>query len=136
MEWDLLAMGAGLAVGTLLAFRFANIHLERGPYAVLLAAIVMPYVMLAVETNEPDLLLHGLVALGFTAVAMAGARWNLWLVVFGFVAHAAFDGVLHYTLLSAPTPDWYGPLCLGYDLVIAAGLAGFLAQGQKLSDMT
>ena len=138
MELELkeLAVGVGLGILTLLMFRAANIHRERGTYAVLLAAITMPYVMMAVETHEPDFIRHCLIALGFTAVAMAGARWNLWLVVAGLIAHAAFDGVLHYTPLLAPTPGWYGPLCLGYDLVLATGLAGFLVQGKKLSDMT
>ena len=136
LELKELVVGVGLGTATLLIFRLADIHRERGTYAVLLAAVVMPYVMMAVETHEPDVLRHALIALGFALVAMAGARWNLWLVVAGFAAHAAFNGILHYTPLLAPTPGWYGPVCLGFDLMLAAGLAGFLAQGRKLSDMT
>ena len=136
LELKELVVGAGLGAATLLIFRLVDIHRERGSYAVLLVAVAVPYVMMAVETHEPDLFRHVLLGLGFAAVAMAGARWNLWLVVAGFVAHAVFNGMLHYTPLPAPTPGWYGPVCLGYDLILAAGLAGFLAQGRKLSDMS
>ena len=137
MELELkeLLVGAGLGIAALLVFRLAKIHRERGPYAVLLVAVTVPYVMMAVETHEPDLLRHILIAIGFTSLAMIGARFNLWLVVLGFVGHALLDGVLHHTPLVAPTPGWYGPVCLGFNLIVAAGLAGFLAQGNKLSEM-
>ena len=136
MELKDLAIGAGLALLVLLIFRLANIHRERGSYAVLLLAVVLPHVVVAADTHEADLLYQGLILSGFTAIAMAGARWNLWLVVFGFVAHAALVAIAHYTSLLELTPTWYGAVCLGFDLVIAIGLAGFLAQGRKLSDMT
>lgn len=136
LELKELVVGAGLGVATLLMFRFVDIHRERGTYAVLLAAVAVPYVMMAVETHEPDFLRHALIGLGFAAIGLAGARWNLWLVVFGFVAHAAFCAALHYIPLHASTPGWYGPVCVGYCLVLAAGLAGFLVQGRKVSDMT
>ena len=136
LELKELFVGAGLGAASLLLFRLVDIHRERGTYAVLLAAIAMPYVMMAVETHEPDFLRHAMIGLGFAAIGLAGARWSLWLVVAGFVAHAAFCGALHYIPLHAPTPGWYGPVCIGYSLMMAVGLAGFLAQGRKLSDMT
>lgn len=137
MELELkeLAVGVGLGVLTLLMFRVANIHRDRGAYAVLLIAVAAPYVMMAVETHEPDVLRHVLFGLFFTAVAVIGARWKPSLIAAGFVAHAAFDGILHYTPLLAPTPGWYGPVCIGFDLVLAAGLAVFLAPSNPSSDM-
>lgn len=136
LEIKELAVGAGLAIIVLLCFRFGKIHREKGSYVVLLAGVAMPYVMWAIETHEPDTLKHALIASGFVAIGLAGARWNLWLVVFGLLAHAIFAGVLQFSSLPAPTPGWYGPVCLSFDVSIALGLAGFLAQGDKLSDMT
>jgi len=92
--------------------------------------------MFAIETPEPDEWLHVLIAGLFSVVAIIGARWSLWIVVLGFLAHGIFDTVLHYTSLHTPNPDWYGPFCLGFDVALALGLAGFLAQGDKLSDMS
>lgn len=136
LELNELAVGFGLAVLLLLAFRFARIHRERGVYAILLICAALPYVMFAVETHEHDLINHLTFASIFSIIAFAGARWNLWYVVLGFIGHAIFAGTLHFTSLLAPTPGWYGPLCMGFELTIALGLAGFLSQGDKLSDMT
>ena len=136
LEVKELVVGAALGVAVLLVFRFARIHRERGSYAVLLAAITLPYVMFAIESHETDALHQTAISVAFIAIAVLGARYNLWLVVFGFAAHAVYDAVMHHTSLMVATPGWYGPVCLGFDLVLAMGLAGFLAQGDKLSDMT
>ena len=136
LELKELALGVLLAVVMLGVFRFARMHRQRGSYAVLLMSVVFPYVMFAVETHEPDLIGHSLVATFFCLLAIFGARWNLWIVVFGFLAHALFGGTLHYTSLLAPTPGWYGPLCVGFNVAVALGLAGFLSQDHKLRDMT
>jgi len=136
LELKELAVGVIVAIVVLLAFRVANIHRERGSYAVLLVGVAAPYLMFAIETHEPDELKHAIIGLIFVAIAIMGARWNLWIIVAGFIAHGIFNAVLQLTPLPAPTPGWYGPFCFWFDFTIAAGLAGFLAQGRKLSDMT
>ena len=135
-EFKELTIGIGLALVVLLIFRFTKVHRERGSYAVLLAAAAAPYLMWALETHEPDALRHALIMLSFVTIAFIGARWNLWITAAAFVGHGVFAGILQYSNIPAPTPGWYGPICLSFDITIAIGLAGFLAQGEKLSDMT
>lgn len=136
LELKELAIGAALGIVTLIAFRVGGIHRERGTYAVLLVAITVPYIISAIETHETDTMYHAGFAVMFAAIALIGARLNLWLVVLGLLGHAIFDGMHHYTGIIAPTPGWYGPVCLGFDLSVAAGLAGFLLQGHTPRNMS
>lgn len=135
-EFKELSIGVGLALIVLLTFRICKIHRERGPYGVLLAGTAAPYLMWALETHEPDALQHAVLMLAFVFIGFVGVRWSLWITVLAFMGHGIFAGTLQYAGFPAPTPGWYGPLCCSFDIAIAIGLAGFLAQGEKLSDMT
>ena len=135
LELKEISAGIVLALCVLLAFRFARIHRERGVYAVVLVAASLPYVMFAVQTWKTDLANSIAFSVLVGVLAIAGARWTMWLVAGGFVLHGIYAGVLHYTSLFAPTPCWYGPVCMSFDFAMALGLAGYIVQGNKASDM-
>lgn len=131
-----IAIGAGLGILVLGLFRFARIHREHGTYAVLLLMIAAVYPIMALHFGEPELSrLHVVLAAAFGVCALVGARLNLWIVVAGLAAHGALDIALHQNVLQSPAQAWYMSLCAGFDLAIAAGLAGFLLQGQTPKEM-
>jgi hypothetical protein len=38
----------------------------------------------------------------------------------GYLGHAAWDAIHHHKAVDTVIPDWYVPLCIGYDLVVGA----------------
>jgi len=131
-----VAMGAGMGIVVLALFRFARIHREHGTYAVLLMMIAAVYPIMSLHFGEFELSrLHIALAAAFGACALIGARLNLWIVVAGLAAHGLFDFAMYTDAIESPAQAWYLALCCGFDLAVAAGLAGFLLQGQTPREM-
>ena len=120
-----LFTGSGLAVLSL------PLHLLLpAPTSVLLAALTLAFIAgvylgfafidgrLWVITTEL------VVALAFTAAALAAAlSWPAWVAV-GIAAHGLWDWAHHRERVPTRMPHWYVPFCALYDWVYAAGLLG------------
>ena len=118
-----LFTGSGLAVLSL------PLHLLLpAPTSVLLAALTLAFIAgvylgfafidgrLWVITTEL------VIALAFTAAALAAAlSWPAWVAV-GIAAHGLWDWAHHRERVPTRMPRWYVPFCAIYDWVYAAGL--------------
>jgi hypothetical protein len=126
-----------LLVGALLAFSvglFATgvgLDRDRAFYPVVTIVVASYYVLFAVMgASTHALVLESLVGAVFLAVAAAGFRWSLWVVVIALAAHGIFD-LIHATVISNPgVPGWWPEFCLTYDVTAAAYLAWLLKSGR------
>lgn len=100
---------------------------DRAFYPTVLVVIASYYVLFAVMGGSVHAMaVEAIVMTGFLAVAVAGFKTNLWLVVAALGAHGIFDFV-HGHLVSNPgVPAWWPAFCLTYDLVAAGFLAWLL----------
>ena len=90
------------------------------------AAIALFYVVFAFENASlSTAVTHGLIASVFLAVAIVGARTSMWWVVLALAGHGTFDALAHL-FANDPSPEWWGPFCLGVDVVLSGWLAALL----------
>ncbi len=120
-------MGAVLALAVGLFGTTVGLDRERGFYPTVTIVIASLYALFAVMgASTNTLLLESAAGAVFLAVAVAGFRLSLWLVVFALAAHGVFD-LVHGRLISNPgVPVWWPAFCLTYDLTAAAYLAWLL----------
>lgn len=86
-------------------------------YGATLVYIAAVYVGPALARGAPGDVLEILASLGFFALAVAGIAGADALLSAGYILHGMWDAFhvdLAYTLL----PDWYAPLCIGFDWVV------------------
>jgi hypothetical protein len=55
----------------------------------------------------------------FTTLAVVGLKYSPWVLAGAWFAHIAWDTLLHPQNM-AFVPQWYPPLCIGFDLVVGA----------------
>src|SRR5205085_9817345 len=66
----------------------------------------------------------------FLAMAVAGFRSSLWLVVVALMAHGIFDFVRGTAIANPGVPVWWPQFCLTYDVAAAGYLAWLLKSGR------
>jgi hypothetical protein len=110
-----------LAVGGLATA--VGLDRDRAFYPTVLIVIASYYVLFAVVGESTRaLVVEAVVAIAFLAVAIAGFRYSLWLVVAGLAAHGILD-VFHDRVIANPgVPTWWPAFCLTYDGVAAGYL--------------
>ena len=121
MVWPLLA---GLAFGgaTIGVLRATSMDRDRATGPILLAAIALFYPVFAIEHRDAaEITLHVATALAFLATAVIGHARGLILVAVAIIGHGLFDLAAHM-LSDGPAPRWWGPFCLGVDVVLGAWL--------------
>lgn len=114
----LLALGVG-AFATAVGF-----DRDRAFYPAVLVVIAGYYVLFAVMGGRPDaLIIEVCLMAGFVTAAVAGFKWNLWLVVTALVGHGLLDAVHSRVVDNPGVPAFWPMFCLAFD-VIAAGYLG------------
>ena len=79
----------------------------------------------AIGSSTPALVLECLIASAFLALAVAGFKKNLWLIVAALAGHGVFD-LLHHLFIQNPgVPVWWPGFCLSFD-VLAGGFVAVL----------
>lgn len=124
-------------VGALLAFtvgllaRAIGLDRDRAFYPTVTIVIASYYALFAVMgASTHALVLESLVGAVFLAVAVAGFRSSLWVVVAALAAHGIFD-LTHGSVIANPgVPGWWPPFCLTYDVTAATYLAWLLRTGR------
>ena len=111
-----------LAVGGLATA--VGLDRDRAFYPTVLIVIASYYALFAVVGESTHaLVVEAAVASAFLAVAIAGFRYSLWLVVAALAAHGILD-VFHGRVIANPgVPIWWPAFCLAYDGVAAGYLA-------------
>jgi len=133
------ALIAGAALASLLVlFARRGRPGSRRVYAVGLVVAALLYVLFAILGNAPALWigieLLGLVLFGFAAYM--GVRAPS-LLILGWIAHVAWDVVLHVGAEGADyTPAWYPWLCVSFDLAIACAVLWTVARRGPAQDRT
>jgi hypothetical protein len=120
-------------VGAILAFAVGGLATvvgldrDRAFYPTVLIVIASYYVLFAVMGESTHaLFVEAVVATAFLAVAIAGFKYSLWLVVAALAAHGILD-VFHGQVIANPgVPAWWPAFCLAFDGVAAAYLAFLL----------
>lgn len=126
-----------ILIGTFLAFAVGlaatgvGLDRDRAFYPTVTIVIASYYALFAVMGASPHALLHeSLVGAAFVAVAIAGFRSSLWLVVVVLAAHGIFD-LAHAKVISNPgVPGWWPEFCLMYDVTAAGYLSWLLKSGR------
>jgi hypothetical protein len=116
----LAAVATGAVAG--LGFCLALARWQRANVTTLLCLslvyIAAIYVGPTVGNFAPGALFDATMSLVFFGVAAAALRGNRWLLAAGYFGHGALDAV-HGPVLEAMLPNWYAPMCLGFDWAVA-----------------
>ena len=117
----LVGVMLALAVGGLATA--VGLDRDRAFYPTVLIVIASYYALFAVVGDSTQaLVVEAVVATAFLAVAIAGFRSSLWLVVAALAAHGILD-IFHGQVIANPgVPPWWPAFCLAYDGVAAGYL--------------
>jgi hypothetical protein len=120
-------------IGTVLAAvvcafaMLAGFDRDRVFYPTLLMPIATYYVLFAVMgSSTPAVLVESLVAAAFLALALAGFKRNLWVVVAAIAGHGVFDFFHDLFIRNPGTPVWWPGFCGSFDILAAGFLAMLL----------
>lgn len=120
-----LACAVGL-LGTLVGY-----ERDRSFYPTIMTVIASYYALFAVIGGSLRVLAAELVPIAaFLAVAIAGYKRSLWLVVAALAAHGVFDAMHGRLITNAGVPTWWPQFCLAFDVVAAAYLASLLVRSR------
>ena len=98
-------------------------------YPTLVTVIATYYILFAViGSSTPVLALESLIAGAFLALAVAGFKKNLWLIVAALAGHGVFDFFHHLFIQNPGVPVWWPGFCLSFDVFAGGFLAMLLAR--------
>lgn len=112
-----LALFAGVALALPYLFYAARAREARRLFAAGLVVAACIYVLFAAAAGTKLLMEIGGVAV-FGILAYVGVRHSVYVLALGWVAHVAWDLLLH------PSDWWYPVACIGFDLVVAGAILG------------
>ena len=120
-----LAIGVVLALGAIGLLRATGMDRDRATGPITLTAIALFYVVFAIENGEPaDIAIHTAIAGAFILLAVLGHARGLVLVGAAMIGHGLFDVTMAF-VDGNPAPGWWGPFCLGVDVVLGVWLIAF-----------
>lgn len=114
--------------------RLAGFDRDRVFYPMVLVMIALLYVLFAVMGGSVHaLIVDSFIATVFIAVAFAGFKHSLWLIVAGLAAHGLMDMVHPHFVNNPGVPVFWPSFCMAYDVVAAAFLAWLLKRSNLRS---
>jgi hypothetical protein len=117
-------IGVILALSTVAFARLVGFDRDRAFYPIVLVIIASYYVLFAVMGGSTRaLIIESIVMTAFVAIAVAGFKFNIWLVVAALAGHGIFDLVHGYLITNPGVPAWWPQFCLAYDVVVGAVVA-------------
>lgn len=124
----LLALAVGVGASAI------GFDKDRSFYSTILMVIASYYLLFAAMAGSAGVLGVELVAfVGFSILALLGARRWPFLVVIGLLAHGVFD-LLHGQVVANPgVPSWWPGFCLAYDVTAGAYLMLLIVRRQGLA---
>jgi hypothetical protein len=129
------AVGLGLALLTSLFARISGFDRDRAFYPTIVIVVAHYYVLFAAVGGSSHALVAETIAMAlFVVAAIAGFRFNPWVVVAALAAHGVFDFFHHDLIVNPGVPPSWPSFCLAYDVGLAAILAWILrSHRQKTS---
>lgn len=127
-------IGVGLAVVVCAFAMLAGFDRDRVFYPMLLTVIATYYILFAaIRSSAPALALESLIAGVFLALAVAGFKKNLWLIVAALAGHGVFDFFHHLFIQNAGVPLWWPGFCLSFDVLAGGFLAMLLMRRSRFA---
>jgi hypothetical protein len=122
-------IGLGLALVVCAFAALAGFDRERVFYPTVLIVVATYYILFAVMgRSTPALAVESAVAGAFLALAVAGFKRNLWLVVAALAGHGVFDFFHHLFIQNPGVPVWWPGFCLSFDILAGSLLAMLLTR--------
>ncbi len=119
-------IGIALAVAVCAFAAFVGFDRDRVFYPTLATVIATYYILFAaMGSSTPALVSESLIAGVFVALAVAGFKKNLWLIVAALAGHGVFDFFHHLFIQNPGVPAWWPGFCLSFD-VLAGGILAML----------
>lgn len=118
-----LGIGAAVGLGVCIFAWLAGLDRDRSFYPTVLIVIAAYYILFAAMGSLPAMAVEVAVFAGFLALAVAGLRMSLWIVVLGLLAHAMLDAVHHDMIENPGVPVWWPAFCAACDVAMAGCLA-------------
>jgi len=119
-------IGAGLAVLVCVFATLAGFDRDRVFYPMLVTVIATYYILFAIIGSSTVAIgIESAIAGVFLALALAGFKMNLWVIVAALAGHGAFDFFHHRFIQNPGVPAWWPGFCLSFD-VLAAGFLAML----------
>lgn len=121
-----VVVGIVLSLVVVMFARGAGFDRERSFYPTVLIVTASYYVLFAVMAGATHAVVaESIVMTAFVAAAVAGFKSSRWIVVAGFVAHAALDS-FHGAVIDNPgVPVYWPAFCLAFDVGAAAVITVF-----------
>ncbi len=127
-------IGAGLASLACTFAMLTGFDRDRVFYPMLLTVIATYYILFAaIGRSTPALVWESLIACAFLALAVAGFKKSLWLIMAALAGHGVFDFYHHLFIHNPGVPLWWPGFCLAFDVVAAAFVAVLLMRRSRLS---
>ncbi len=119
-------IGLGLAVVVCVFAMWAGFDRDRAFYPTLVIVVATYYILFAAMGSSTRVLaLESLIAGVFLALAVAGFKKSLWLIVVALAGHGVFDFFHHGIIQNPGVPVWWPGFCLSFD-VLAGGFLAML----------
>ena len=124
-----IVIGVVLAIVVGLSLTFLGMDRDRSLYPAIMMVIAALYVLFAaMGGSTQNLLAETAGGAVFVALAVAGYKRSLWLVVVALAGHGLYD-IFHASLINDPgVPSFWPTFCSAYDLVAAGYLALLLTR--------
>ncbi len=117
-------VGIGLAVVVCVFAALVGFDRDRVFYPTLVIVVATYYILFAaMGSSTSTVAVESLMACVFLALAVAGFKKNLWLIVAALAGHGVFDFFHHLFIHNPGVPAWWPGFCLSFD----APAGGFLA---------
>ena len=100
---------------------------DRVFYPTMVVVVAHYYILFAlIASSMRALILELVIAVVFFALAVAGFKKSLWLIVAALAGHGVFDFFHHLFIQNAGVPVWWPGFCLSFDVLAGAFLAMLL----------
>lgn len=120
-------IGVGLALAMCTFAMLSGFDRDRVFYPTMVIVVATFYILFAVMGGSmPALALESLVAVAFSALAVAGFKKNLWLIAAALVGHGVFDFFHHLLIQNPGVPVWWPGFCGSFDVLAGGFLAVLL----------
>ena len=120
-------IGVALALVVCAFAMLTGFDRDRVFYPTLVIVIATYYILFAaIGSSTTALILESLIAGAFLALAVAGFKKNLWLIVAALAGHGVFDFLHHLFIQNPGVPEWWPGFCLSFDVLAGGFLATLL----------
>jgi hypothetical protein len=119
-------IGVGLALAVCVFAMVAGFDRDRVFYPMVVTVRASYYILFAaIGSSAQALAVESVIAAEFFALAVAGFKKSLWVIVAALAGHGILDFFHHLFIPNPGVPAWWPGFCLAFD-VLAGGFLAML----------